>query len=79
MVHTKEEWCQASFNDKVCLIHKGGLKKNFLEQYTISQMIQSDLRDTLFTTLSCTTNILSYGEIYIRNLVHSFRTVIYAF
>lgn len=79
MVHTKEEWCQASFNDKVLLIHKSELKKSFLEQDTISQIIQSDLRDTLFTTLSCTTNILSYGEIFIRNLVRAFRTVIHAF
>jgi len=79
VVHTKEEWCQASFNDKVLLIHKGEMKKNFLEQDTITQMTQSDLRDTLFTTLSCTTNILSHGEIFIRNLVHVFRTLIHAF
>ena len=79
MVHTKEEWCQASFNDKVLLIHKGELKKNFWERDTFSRIIHNDLRDTLFTTLSCTTNILSYGEMFIRNLVHAFRTVIHAF
>lgn len=79
MVQTKEEWCQASFNDKVLLIHKGELKEIFWEWDTISQMMQSDLTDTLFTTLSCTTNILSYGEILIRNLVHAFRTAIHAF
>jgi len=79
VVQTKEEWCQASFNDKVLLIHKGEWKKIFWEWDTISQMIQSDLRGTLFTTLSCATSILSYGEIFIRNLVHAFRTVIHAF